>query len=430
MGPEIHDGATLVGERTSADAPDAAPAPADPQVAPAPDDARMAPAPDGAPALRPGATPRPAAAPHLGATPAETGALRHALTLARRGPAHGPNPRVGCVLLAPGATTDPSGAPDAAAVLGEGWHQGAGTAHAEVAALADARRRGHDVRGATAVVTLEPCDHTGRTGPCSRALLDAGIARVVVSVADPNPAAAGGADRLRAAGVDVLEGVLAEQGRETLGAWLPAVERARPFVTLKLATSLDGRVAAADGSSRWITSPQSRRHAHDLRADVDAIVVGTGTALADDPSLTARTADGALTHHQPLRVVVGHRDVPAGARLHGPGGELVHVRTHDPREVLRVLHAREVRHVLVEGGPTLAAAFLRAGLVDEVHAYVAPVLLGAGPPALADLGVTTITGALRLTPREVVHLGPDVLVVATPDALAPATGTSTTSEES
>lgn len=364
------------------------------------------------------------------ATPAERAAMRRALALARRGPAHGPNPRVGCVLLARDAGADPAGAPDPAAVLGEGWHAGAGTAHAEVAALADARRRGHDVRGATAVVTLEPCDHTGRTGPCSVALLDAGVARVVVSVGDPNPQAAGGADRLRAAGVDVLEGVLTPEGRETLGAWLPAVERARPFVTLKLATSLDGRVAAADGTSRWITSAQSRRHAHDLRAEVDAIVVGTGTALADDPSLTARTADGALTHHQPLRVVAGHRDVPAGTRLHGPGGELVHVRTHDPHEVLAVLHAREARHVLVEGGPTLAAAFLCSGLVDEVHAYVAPVLLGAGRPALADLGVTTIAGALRLTPREVVHLGPDVLVVATPDTPAPPTGTSTTSEES
>lgn len=405
MGTETHHGATLLGTPARTGEPRPA---------------------TGAPA-EPAAT-RPA--PGAAATPAETAAMRHALDLARRGPAHGPNPRVACVLLAPGATLDPSGAPDPAAVLGEGWHRGAGTAHAEVAALADARRRGVDVRGATAVVTLEPCDHTGRTGPCSVALLEAGVARVVVSVADPNPQAAGGADRLRAAGVDVHVGVLAEQGRQTLGAWLPAVERARPFVTLKLATSLDGRVAAADGSSRWITSAQSRRHAHDLRAEVDAIVVGTGTALTDDPSLTARTADGALTHHQPLRVVVGHRDLPADAHLHGPGGELVHVRSHDPHEVLRVLHGREVRHVLVEGGPTLAAAFLRAGLVDEVHAYVAPVLLGAGRPALADLGVTTIAGALRLTPREVVHLGPDVLVVATPDAPAPLTGTSTTNEES
>ncbi|MGV8977495.1 MAG: bifunctional diaminohydroxyphosphoribosylaminopyrimidine deaminase/5-amino-6-(5-phosphoribosylamino)uracil reductase RibD [Cellulomonas sp.] len=339
----------------------------------------------------------------------ELEAMHRAVVLARRGPAHGPNPRVGCVILAPGEV-----AAAERTVLGEGWHRGAGTAHAEVAALADAHERGADVRGATAVVTLEPCDHTGRTGPCSIALMEAGIGRVVISVADPNPTAAGGAARLRAAGVEVVEGLLTEQGIEVLGAWLPAVERGRPFVTLKLAASLDGRVAAADGTSRWITSDVARAHAHRLRAEVDAIAVGTGTVLADDPALTARTASGELTGHQPLRVVVGRRDVPPGARLRGPGGELVHFRTHDPAEVLAALAGREVRHLLVEGGPHLAAAFLGAGLVDEVHAYVAPVLLGSGLAAVADLGVGTIADAIRLIPREVLHLGPDILLVATP----------------
>ncbi|MGY4642571.1 bifunctional diaminohydroxyphosphoribosylaminopyrimidine deaminase/5-amino-6-(5-phosphoribosylamino)uracil reductase RibD [Cellulomonas sp. URHB0016] len=336
-------------------------------------------------------------------TDVELEAMTRAVALARRGPAHGPNPRVGCVLVSPGGQ-----------VVGEGWHRGAGTPHAEVAALADAAGRGADLRGVTAVVTLEPCNHTGRTGPCTEALLAAGVARVVVSVEDPNPQAAGGAERLRAAGVQVRTGVLAEQGRALLGVWLPSVERRRPFVTLKLATSLDGRVAAADGSSRWITSDVARRHAHDLRAEVDAIAVGTGTALADDPSLTARNAAGELHGHQPLRVVVGRRDVPAGARLLGPGGELVHLRTHDPAAVVDALWQREVRHLLVEGGPTLAAAFLRAGLVDEVHAYVAPVLLGSGRPAVGDLGIGTIEDALRLTTQSVQPLGPDVLVVATP----------------
>lgn len=331
----------------------------------------------------------------------ERAAMLRALDLAALGPAHGPNPRVGCVLL------DPAGR-----VLGEGHHRGAGTPHAEVAALADARGRGADVRGATAVVTLEPCDHTGRTGPCSVALLDVGVARVVVAVADPNPDATGGAARLRAAGVDVVVGVEEAAGRALLRPWLVAVGRGRPFVTLKLASTLDGRVAAADGSSRWITSRESRAHAHALRAEVDALVVGTGTALADDPALTARTADGDLAAHQPLRVVVGDRDLPAGGRLHGPGGELLHLRTRDPREVLAVLQQREARRVLVEGGPTLAAAFLRAGVVDEVHAYVAPVLLGAGRPAVADLGIGAIGDALRLRTRAVRPLGPDVLVEA------------------
>lgn len=334
-------------------------------------------------------------------SPSERAAMERAVDLARRGPAHGPNPRVGAVLL------DPSGA-----VLAEGWHAGAGTPHAEVAALTAAARSGADVRGATAVVTLEPCDHTGRTGPCSRALIEAGVARVVYAVDDPNPDAAGGAARLRSAGVDVVGGVLAGAARELLRPWLAAVERGRPFVTLKLATSLDGRVAAADGSSRWITGTVARRHAHELREEVDAIVVGTGTALQDDPSLTARTADGALTEHQPLRVVVGFRTVPGDSRLRGPGGPLLTLATHDPAEVLAALAEREVRHVLLEGGPTLAAAFLRARLVDEVHAYIAPVLLGAGRPAVADLGVSTIDEAVRLRPREVRPLGPDVLMVA------------------
>ena len=213
----------------------------------------------------------------------------------------------------------------------------------------------------------------------------------------------------------VTRGVRANEARRSMVGFLTRQALGRPHVTLKLATSLDGRIAAADGSSRWITSELSRHHAHDLRAEVDAIAVGTGTALVDDPSLTARNAAGELHGHQPVRVVVGHRDVPAGARLRGPGGELVQVRTHDPADVLAELDTREVRHLLVEGGPTLAAAFLRAGLVDEVHAYVAPVLLGAGPSAMADLGVTSIGDAVRLTTRSVIPLGPDVLVVATVD---------------
>jgi diaminohydroxyphosphoribosylaminopyrimidine deaminase/5-amino-6-(5-phosphoribosylamino)uracil reductase len=334
------------------------------------------------------------------ATPAELAAMDRALALAALGPARGPNPRVGCVLLAPDG-----------AVLGEGWHGGAGTPHAEAAAVAAASA---DLRGAVAVVTLEPCNHTGRTGPCSELLLERGVSRVVYAVGDPDPVAAGGAERLRSAGVEVLGGVRASQGEALLEVWLHAIRRGRPFVTLKLATTLDGRVAAADGSSRWITSAESRAHAHGLRAAVDAIVVGTGTVLADDPALTARAEGGSLVEPQPLRVVVGERAVPDTARLRGPGGELVQLRTRDPLEVLRALHARQVRHLLVEGGPVLATAFLRAGVVDRVHAYVAPALLGSGRTAVDDLGVASIGGALRLWTRSVDRLGPDVLIVAAP----------------
>lgn len=348
-----------------------------------------------------GATPGPVA-------PAELQAMDRALELALRGPAHGANPRVGCVLLAPDGRT-----------LAEGWHEGAGTPHAEAAAVAAARASSVDLRGATAVVTLEPCAHTGRTPPCADLLLEAGLARVVYGLADPNPTAAGGAARLAAGGVDVVGGVREDAAAELLRVWGRAVGAGRPFVTLKIATSLDGRVAAADGTARWITSDQARAHAHRLRAEVGAIAVGMGTVVADDPALTARTSDGALSAHQPLRVVVGRRDMPPRARLHGAGGELVHVRSHDPADVVAALAEREVRHLLVEGGPTLTAAFLRAGLVDEVVAYVAPVLLGAGPAAVGDLGVATIADALRLRPRSVERVGPDVVVVAEPAVAEP-----------
>lgn len=333
-------------------------------------------------------------------TPAEVAAMDRALDLARRGPAHGSNPRVGCVLLGHDGRT-----------LAEGWHEGAGTPHAEAAAVAAARADGVDLRGATAVVTLEPCRHTGRTPPCADLLLTAGIVRVVYGLDDPNPQAAGGARRLADAGVAVVGGVREPEAAALLRVWAGAVRAGRPWVTLKLAASLDGRVAAADGSARWITSPEARAHAHRLRADVGAIAVGTGTVVADDPALTARE-DGTTSAHQPLRVVIGLRDVPQDARLRGPGGELVHVRSHDPADVLELLAERGVRHLLVEGGPTVSAAFLRAGLVDEVVAYVAPVLLGAGPAAVGDLGITGIGGALRMRTRSVEQVGPDVVIVA------------------
>jgi diaminohydroxyphosphoribosylaminopyrimidine deaminase / 5-amino-6-(5-phosphoribosylamino)uracil reductase len=325
--------------------------------------------------------------------------MRRAFTLAERGPQNGPNPRVGAVVLS--ATGE---------IVGEGWHRGAGTPHAEVAALADVRRRSHPTQGTTIVVSLEPCNHTGLTPACTSALRDAGVARVVYSVADPNPAAAGGGQTLRALGVEVVDDLMAAQGREVLGPWWSAMTLGRPYVTLKTAMSLDGRAAAADGTSRWITSPQSREHAHQVRAGMGAILVGTGTVLADDPELTAR-ADGTVVA-RPLRVVMGRRDLPPDARLLTDGFATLHLRTHDPAEVLADLWSRQVRHLLVEGGPTVASAFLRAGLVDEVQAYLAPVLLGSGRPAVLDLGVTTLADAVRLAPVSTQQLGPDTLVVA------------------
>jgi diaminohydroxyphosphoribosylaminopyrimidine deaminase / 5-amino-6-(5-phosphoribosylamino)uracil reductase len=327
--------------------------------------------------------------------------MDRAIELAKRGP-RGPNPQVGAVLLAPEG-----------GVLAEGWHHGAGTPHAEVAALNAALAAGRNVRGATAVVSLEPCNHTGRTGPCTQALITAGVARVLYAVPDPNPAAAGGAEHLRQAGIDVVGEVLAPQGRQLLRSWLAGFDPVQPFVILKIAQSLDAKVAAADGTSRWLTGEQARLHAHRIRADVDAIVVGIGTVLADDPALSARTGDGRLARHQPERVVVGRRAVPPAAAVRG-AGSVVHLTSHDPVEVLATLAARGHRRVLVEGGPTLASAFLEAGVVDELHCYLAPLLLGAGTESVTGLSIATLTQAQRWQISSTHRLDPDLLVIANP----------------
>jgi diaminohydroxyphosphoribosylaminopyrimidine deaminase / 5-amino-6-(5-phosphoribosylamino)uracil reductase len=309
-----------------------------------------------------------------------------------------PNPPVGAVIL------DASGTP-----VGEGATAAPGGPHAEVAALAQAGER---ARGGTAVVTLEPCAHTGRTGPCADALLAAGIARVVVAVPEPTELADGGAERLRAAGVDVDLGVeRAEAEAGALAAWLTATREHRPFVVWKVAATLDGRVGAADGTSRWITGEEARAAVHRLRATCDAVVVGSGTALTDDPRLTVRDADGRPAPRQPLRVVVDRRDrVPATARVRDDEAPTLVSRAPDPAALLAELFDRDVRRVLLEGGPTLAAAFLRAGLVDEVVVHLAPTFLGAGPSLVGDLGISTIDDALSLTIVDVIRLGGDVQI--------------------
>jgi len=334
----------------------------------------------------------------------EIHAMRRALAFAATpGIPLGPNPRVGCVLL------DADGAE-----LAVGFHRGAGTPHAEAAALAEA---GSAARGATAVVTLEPCNHTGRTGPCAQALIDAGIARVVFAQPDPNPIAQGGLEHLRAAGIDVEFGLLESESRHLNRAWTFALEHQRPFVTWKFATTLDGRSAAADGTSRWITSRAARLDVHRLRAQCDVVLVGTGTVMADDPHLTVRDEFDEPLAHQPLRVVMGQRDLPADARILDNQAETLHLSTRDPIQALNTLYDDGRRHVFLEGGPRLAAAFFQAGVVDEVVAYVAPVLLGAGTPAVADLGITTIADAARFATTDVTVIDgeePNVRFTLTP----------------
>jgi diaminohydroxyphosphoribosylaminopyrimidine deaminase/5-amino-6-(5-phosphoribosylamino)uracil reductase len=309
-----------------------------------------------------------------------------------------PNPAVGAVVLAADGTP-----------VGEGATAPPGGPHAEARAL---RQAGDAARGGTAVVTLEPCAHTGRTEPCADALLAAGIARVVVAVPEPTELAGGGAERLRAGGVDVELGVeQAEAEAGALASWLTGVRAQRPFVVWKAAATLDGRVAAADGSSRWITGEEARAAVHRLRATCDAVVVGSGTALTDDPQLTVRDPEGRPAGRQPLRVVVDRRGrLPASARVLDDAAPTHVSRAATPAELLGELFARNVRRVLLEGGPTLAAAFLRDGLVDEAVIHLAPTFLGAGPSLVGDLGISTIADALCLTVVDVIPMGGDVQI--------------------
>ena len=334
--------------------------------------------------------------------------MRRALNAALRGP-RGVNPQVGAVILSPSGE-----------VLAEGWHRGVGTAHAEVDAMSQLTPE--QLRGSTAVVTLEPCNHTGRTGPCAQALIDAGVARVVYAVDDPGAVSGGGAERLAASGVTVEEGLLRDEGTALLDTWLTVQRLGRPHVTVKWAQSLDGRAAAADGTSMWITGPEARADVHRRRSDADAIVVGIGTVLADDPALTARGAAGQPLSQQPLPVVLGRRAIPDAAQVRRHPRTLIQRPGTDLTVVLDELRDLGIQRVFVEGGPTVAASFLRAGLVDEVLAYVAPVLIGSGPdgdrPAVTDIGVTTLADAHRLELTALERLGDDVLLVARPRATA------------
>jgi diaminohydroxyphosphoribosylaminopyrimidine deaminase/5-amino-6-(5-phosphoribosylamino)uracil reductase len=305
-----------------------------------------------------------------------------------------PNPWVGCVI-------DPGGF--------EGATQPPGGSHAEIVAL---ERAGDAAKGATLVVTLEPCAHHGRTGPCVDAILAAGVARVVVGIEDPDPNVQGkGIARLREAGVEVDVGVCADEVRAQLAPYLKHRSTGRPWVVLKLAASVDGRTAAPDGSSQWITGDAARADAHRLRAESDAVIVGAGTVRSDDPSLTVRHVEG----RDPLRVVLGK--APPDAKVH-PAVEL----DGDLGEVLDELGQRGVVQAVVEGGPTVAGAFHRAGLVDRYVIYLAPALFGGddGRPLFAGPGAPTIDEVWRGRIATIERLGDDVkLELRAGEALAP-----------
>ena len=335
-----------------------------------------------------------------------------------------PNPRVGCVITAADAR-----------VLGCGFTQQAGGPHAEVMALRDAAAQGREVRGATAWVTLEPCAHQGRTGPCCDALIAAGVARVVASIADPNPLVAGqGFARLRAAGVQVEVGPGAAASRELNIGFFSRMMRATPWVRMKAATSLDGVAALANGASQWIPSPEARADGHTWRARACAVLTGVGTVLADDPLLNVR---GVATMRQPHLVIVDSRlrtlpgarlfDVPdrqvwiyaaredaaAAGALRARGATVSLLPGADGRvdlhALLRDLAARSVNELHLEAGPRLGGAFVQAGLVDELLLYLAPMLLGSGGQQLADWGpLQALSQGLGLEWQSVQRVGPDL----------------------
>ncbi|BCW75413.1 riboflavin biosynthesis protein RibD [Arthrobacter sp. NicSoilB11] len=311
----------------------------------------------------------------------ETRAMEHALQAALQGP-RGANPLVGAVVVGPDGRQ-----------LVTGYHRGAGTAHAEADAIAQAAAVGLDLSGCTMVVTLEPCDHVGRTGPCTQAIIDAGITDVVYAVDDPHDPAAGGAATLRAAGVRVRSGLGADESLDLNRQWFEAVAAKRPFVTLHIAQTLDARIAAEDGTSQWISSPESLADNHGIRGRIDAILVGTQTVLVDNPRLTAREPSGDPAPKQPVRAVMGLRGIPDDAAIHGDDGLAVHLPTRNPREALTLLYKAGIRHVMVEGGSRILSSFLSAGLVDELIVYLAPTLLGSGTPALNGLGITSLPDA-------------------------------------
>ena len=320
-----------------------------------------------------------------------TVAMQRAIALSQKGLGKtSPNPIVGAVII------DSQGQ-----VIAEGFHDRMRSPeHAEIVALKIA---GLQAKGATMVVTLEPCNHTGTTGPCSKAITDAGISKVVYAVKDPNKKAAGGAQALRDQGVQVESGVLESDATYANRAWLTKIEKNRPFFTWKVATTLDGKIAALDGSSQWITNEKSRNDVQILRRQADAILVGTNTVITDDPHLIPRGDFPGFTAN-PLRVICGEQDLPPTSKIFDEAATTLLVKTKNLIALVEELNKTGINHVLVEAGPTLATAMLKQGYLDELVMYQAASILGQGKSFVADFGATTINELLALD-----HIASEVL---------------------
>jgi len=301
-----------------------------------------------------------------------------------------PNPNVSAAIYSPNGE-----------LIADGAHnRSISIDHAEIVAL---KKAASAAQGATLVVSLEPCNHVGSTPACVDAIIAAGISRVVYAVADPNPVAAGGAQRLKSSGV-LVDFIESDELMDIQGAWLHRITSKRSYFIWKVATTLDGYIAASDGTSQWISSEQSRADVQVLRSQSDAILVGTGTALADNPTLNPRI-EGAPT---PLRVVMGEREVPKEFNLYQGESETIFLKSRDVNALIQTFADRPVNQVLVEAGPTLGTALLKAGIIDEIVIYQAPLLLGAGKSWVANLGVNTIKDGLSLTQISTEQIGPDL----------------------
>ena len=328
-------------------------------------------------------------------------AMRRALALASRSPLYGENPQVGAVLIN-----------DAGEIVAEGWHKGAGTPHAEIDALKNLAAKNLTGAGLTAVVTLEPCNHTGKTGPCSQALIAAGVKKVVFGTFDPGKTEGGGRFTLEEAGVEVVSDVLRDECVQLIAPWFTNKFNRRPYVVIKWAASIDGRTAAADGSSKWITGSEAREDVHARRAASQAIMVGTNTVDLDDPELTARKPDGSLYENQPLRVIVGERELNSNFRVFNSDSQTMQFKTRDMGLVMQQLFERGIRQVFVEGGAHLESALISAGYADEFLIYQAPKLIGGPAMSVRDIDVSNIHQAINLEFIETKKLGADILIRA------------------
>jgi diaminohydroxyphosphoribosylaminopyrimidine deaminase/5-amino-6-(5-phosphoribosylamino)uracil reductase len=325
----------------------------------------------------------------------DVAAMQRAIDLARLGLGMTyPNPIVGAVII------DSKGV-----LISEGFHQGA--EHAEVVAISGAESI---PSGSTLFISLEPCNHFGKTPPCVDAIISAGISRVIYAIDDPNPIAAGGADRMKASGIEVMSGMSAASARFVNRDWLTKINKNRPRFMWKIASTMDGKISAVDGTSKWITSQASRADVAKMRSQTDAILTSTGTVIADDPLLTSKGAG-----KNPLRIVMGTRAITSDAKVRSSDAETLFIQSNRFEDLLKLCNDRGFNQVMVESGPLFGTALLKEGLIDEIVLFQAPTFLGSGTNSIGDLGIQTMSDRLDFTIADLKNIGTDVKITLVTD---------------